>query len=83
VLYHLSMIDTYVAALMGMERTGVGELVTMPLPEDGKPPERLYRPFEKDGRAMVTVYEQWGDPDHNIYSYVLVGVEPDERDLST
>lgn len=70
------MQDSFVANLVGVERVGTGELITMPRPESGQPPRRLYREVEQDGRSVRLVWEQWGDPDHSIFPYVFEGVEP-------
>lgn len=70
------MNDTYVAALVGMGRVGAGELVAMSLPESGSSPEWLYRTYIEDGRELRSAWEQWGDPDFNIYPYQFRSIEP-------
>ncbi len=68
------METTYVAALMGVERMGTSELVTLPMPEAGCPPKWLRRTAVQGHEAVEWVWEQWGEPDDSIYPYVFTEV---------
>lgn len=66
----------YTAMLLGMERVGVGEPVTMRMPDSGEPPKELRRPVSEEPGADVLVYQRHGGPDGDIYAYILVGQFP-------
>jgi len=68
--------ETFTAALtFGYNRTGVGEMVTMPLVGD-QPPETLRRPVEVNGEPKWEVFNLVGNQDwaQRIANYQLVAL---------